>query len=267
MFDITAITATPLYNLHTHTQFCDGHAPMNQFVDAAIELGFTTLGFSPHSPINTESTCNMTTESVAEYLNEIQRLRSLSGPRLRILAGMEIDFTGEQGPADGYFRRLPLDYRIGSIHFIPSLTEPETLVDIDGRFENFEKKMARYFDGDIEWVVRTYFARAVEMLSRGGFDIVGHCDKIALNAGLYRAGIDSEPWFTTLVNDLLDAALDYGYIIEINTKAYERHHRFFPDERYFARLRRQQARLVVNSDAHDPNLLNASRQIALDLLA
>ena len=42
MIDFQKITReTDLYNLHTHTQYCDGHAPMEEFVTEAIAMGFT----------------------------------------------------------------------------------------------------------------------------------------------------------------------------------------------------------------------------------
>ena len=76
MFDTCRITReTDLYNLHTHTQYCDGHAPMEEFVTEAIELGFTHLGFTPHSPVSVESPVNMTREQVQEYFDEMERLR------------------------------------------------------------------------------------------------------------------------------------------------------------------------------------------------
>ena len=52
MIDILKIASTcKLYNFHTHTQFCDGHACMEDFVTAAIATHFSHLGFTPHSPI------------------------------------------------------------------------------------------------------------------------------------------------------------------------------------------------------------------------
>lgn len=51
MIDFKHITReTDLYNFHTHTQFCDGHAPMEEFVVEAITQGFSHLGFSPILP-------------------------------------------------------------------------------------------------------------------------------------------------------------------------------------------------------------------------
>ena len=35
-------------NLHTHTLYCDGKDSVEEMVRAAIDKGFTTLGFSGH---------------------------------------------------------------------------------------------------------------------------------------------------------------------------------------------------------------------------
>ena len=41
MIDILSIVqSTDRYNLHGHTQFCDGHADMEDFVCHAKKLGF-----------------------------------------------------------------------------------------------------------------------------------------------------------------------------------------------------------------------------------
>lgn len=251
------------YNLHGHTQFCDGHADMEQFVRQAVEMRFTHYGFTPHGPTSVESKCNMSREAVPQFLAEVQRLRQIYGSRLCILSGMEIDYIDDFGPSDPYFQSLPLDYRIGSVHFIPSIHGDGEFVDIDGRYARFQEKMGQYFDGDIEWVVRTYFRQMTRMVEQGGFDIVGHFDKIGLNASQYQPGIDTEPWFDALVRDLFEAIMDHHYIIEVNTKAWAEHGRFFPNQRYFAMLRAAHAPVVFNSDAHWPHLIDASRHEAI----
>ena len=269
MFDFQHITQeTDLYNLHTHTQYCDGHAPMEEFVVEAIQLGFTHLGFSPHSPISVESPCNMTREQVQDYFNEIERLRRAYGDRIHLYTSMEIDYVSVgDGPASDYFRHLPLDYRIGSVHFIPAIDNPEVVVDIDGKFPAFKARMGKYFDWDIEYVVKKFFSQMMAMVEVGGFDIVGHMDKIGFNASQYRDGIDEEPWFDKLVIDLFENIMDHGLTIEINTKAWLQHNRFYPNLKYFGMLKRFNAPVVVNSDAHYPTLLNSGRMEALKLLS
>jgi histidinol-phosphatase (PHP family) len=268
MFDTCRITReTDLYNLHTHTQYCDGHAPIEEFVTEAIALGFTHLGFTPHSPISVNSPVNMTRGQVQEYFDEMERLRRAYGDRINLYTSMEIDYVGVgDGPASDYFLQLPLDYRIGSVHFIPALNNPDEMVDIDGKFPGFKERMGKHFDGDIEYVVKTFYSQMMAMVDEGGFEIVGHMDKIGFNASQYRDGIDEEPWYDKLVIDLFENIMDHHLVIEINTKAWLQRNRYYPNLKYFSMLKRFNAPVVVNSDAHYPTLLNSGRLEAIKLL-
>lgn len=268
MIDLKQIIAsTDRYNFHSHTQFCDGRANMEDFVTAAIEMGVEHYGFSPHSPVPIASPCNMAIEQVEMYLDEVARLKCKYRDKISLYASMEIDFLDDWGPAHPFFQNLPLDYRIGAVHFIPSLVNPTEYVDIDGRYENnFKVKMGEHFNDDVEWVVCTYYAQSMKLVEAGGFDIIAHCDKIGHNASCHRPGIDREPWYDQLVKRHVEAIMDHHYIIEINTKAWKQHSRFFPNQRYFDLLKRYNAPIVVNSDAHYPDLINAGRLEALTLL-
>ena len=268
MFDFQKIVQeTDLYNLHTHTQFCDGHAPMEEFVTEAVALGFTHLGFTPQSPISVESPCNMSRESVQLYFDEMNRLRDAYGDRIRLYTAMEVDYVSVgDGPGSDYFRQLPLDYRIGSVHFIPAIDNPSVMVDIDGKFPDFKMRMGKYFAGDIEYVVKKFFSQMMAMVEEGGFEVVGHMDKIGFNASQYRDGIDEEPWYDKLVIDLFENIMDHGLVIEINTKAWLQRNRFYPNLKYFGMLKRFNAPVIVNSDTHYPTLLNSGRMEAIKLL-
>jgi len=261
---MAAIADTQLYTLHSHTQYCDGHAPMREFAQAASKLGFGVYGFTPHSPIPIASPCNMQAADVPAYLAEVHEAQR-EYPSVKFLSGMEIDYLGpEWGPANEYFDSLGLDYTIGSVHFIPS--QEGEYVDIDGRFTSFQEKMAKHFHDDIRYVVETFFTQSQNMLSEGKFDIIGHFDKIKHNAGLYAPGIDDTKWYNTLVNDLIDTILEKNAIIEVNTKAWDQHRQLFPDQKHWRRLIRSGAKIVVNSDAHYPRLINAGRMEAIHAL-
>lgn len=115
------IASTRAYNFHSHTQFCDGRAEMARFVEAAVSSGIKHYGFTPHSPIPFESPCNMDGERVEEYINEFKRLKALHAGEINLYLSMEIDYLGKDwGASHPYFKELPLDYRLSSIHFIPT---------------------------------------------------------------------------------------------------------------------------------------------------
>ncbi len=268
MIDFDKIINTGnLYNFHSHTQFCDGHAPMEDFVKEAIAERFTDYGFSPHSPIPFESPCNMSMAAVDMYINEFYRLKNMYSDKINLYMSMEIDYLGTQwGPANEYFDTLPLDYRIGSVHFIPSFNDSGKYIDIDGRYPAFKQKMELYFNNDIKSVVECFYNETISMIEAGGFDIIGHFDKIGHNAGHFQEGIENEDWYNSLVMRTFEAIMDHHLIIEVNTKAYTEHNRFFPNIRYFEMLKKSRATLLINSDAHYPQLINSGRLEALKLL-
>jgi histidinol-phosphatase (PHP family) len=265
MLDFNALLCNEtLYNFHSHTQFCDGRADMRAFAEAAVAAGFKHYGFSPHSPIPVRSSCNMSRDNVDAYLAEVEYIKA-HYPGTRFYASMEIDYLNDDwGPAIDYFQNMPLDYRIGSVHFIPN--KRGEYVDIDGRYESFAVKMEHDFDNDLRYVVETFYAQSIAMVTAGGFDILGHFDKIGQNANYHCDGVELTPWYEECVQALIAEIEKSGVTIEINTKALAQHKRLFPNERYLAQLLKARVPMVVNSDAHYPNLINAGRPYALSLL-
>lgn len=257
--------STDRYNFHSHTQFCDGRASMEEMAEGALRAGLLHYGFTPHSPIPIESSCNMHPDSVKLFLAEASRLKKIYKGTMEIYTGMEIDYLGDEwGASTDYFLNLPLDYRISSVHFIRN--QVGEYVDVDGRPENFIRKMSEFFDSDIRYVVEQFYSRTIDMIEKGGFDIIGHFDKIGLNASKYKPGIEDEEWYVKLVEKTIDAIAGSGLIAEINTKHYSVHGRMFPDERYIDKLKRAGVPMIVNSDAHYPDLTDASRKEGLALL-
>ena len=253
------------YTLHSHTEFCDGHATMEAFARKAVEEGFTHYGFTPHSPIAITSPCNMLRDNVGRYDTEYRRISDTYGDRVKFYRSMEIDYLGEEwGPSHEYFASLNLDYAIGSVHFIPC--QSGEYIDIDGHFDSFCKKMERYFHDDIRYVVETYYDKSIAMVEAGGFEIIGHLDKIGNNASCYQPGIESEPWYQALLDDLIRRVIDAGLVVEINTKAWHQQNRMFPHTGKWKMLLDAGVKLVVNSDAHVPALINAGRDEAYSML-
>ena len=260
------IASTRQYNFHSHTQFCDGRADMQTMAEAAVACGMRHYGFSPHSPLPIESSCNMSQESVGDFLAEVKRIQSL--PELascRFYAAMEVDYLGEQwGPAIEYFQALPLDYRIGSVHFIPS--QDGEYIDIDGSSERFTQRLKDNFRNDIEYVVHTFYAQTLSMINAGGFDIIGHFDKIAHNASASVKGIVESSFYSECIEPVLDAICSRRLTIEMNTKARTKFGFFFPSPEHLPRLMESGVQILVNSDAHYPDKINSSREEAFSIL-
>lgn len=256
-----------LYNLHSHTQFCDGRDPMDALARAACDCGMTLWGFTPHSPVPSEvsSTCNMSAEAVDHYLAEARRLRSLYAGRMEVLASMEIDYISPRwGPASDYFRSLPLDYRLASVHFLR--TRRGDIIDVDGRPEKFLRNLADRFRGDLRYVVEAYFGAQAEMIDLGGFDMLGHMDKVRLNASFADPHVEERDWYLRALDQVVEMVCERRLCTEINTKHHDLYGVIFPSPSVVARLKDAGVPLVVNSDAHRASLVNASRPLGLALL-
>lgn len=252
------------YLLHSHTQFCDGHASMEEMAAAAAKANIAFYGFSPHSPVPIESPCNMEKEAVEAYLAEADRLHYLYSGKMELLAGMEIDrISDDWGPHIDYFQHLPLDYRIGSVHFVPN--QDGVPIDCDGSAERFLRNLKDGFRNDLRYVVERYFEEVLRMLERGGFDILGHPDKIAANASEACGSIEEEGWYGALMEDVISQASSSGVIMEINTKAYDTKKRFFPAERWWKRIKLSGIPVAFNSDAHYPDKITSGIYTAIEI--
>ncbi len=251
-----------LTNYHSHCDFCDGKAPLEEFVKSAVAAGFTAYGVSSHAPLPFSTRWTMEREQVPEYLEEIGRLKGKYAGQIELYAGMEIDYlNGESNPASDYFRNLPLDYRIGSVHLV--YTPDGEVIDTDTNPENFRQLLHRHFAGDLQRMVGCYFEASMRMLEKGGFDFIGHADKIAYNAEFCRPESMEAGWYKKLRNDLFDLVADKGIIMEINTKAWMKKGCFFPMQAYWPDILERRIPVVVNSDAHLPEAVNAGRPEAL----
>lgn len=259
------ITATRDYNLHAHTQFCDGRDTMADIAGSAHAAGMACLAFTPHSPVPIDSPCNMDKNRVAEYFEESRRLHVIHTPDMEIMTSLEIDFLGHDwGPHIDYFQNLPLDFRLGSVHFVPN--QNGILLDCDGRYERFMRYLKEGYGGDLRYVVEKYFEQVLTMIERGGFDLLGHFDKIAGNAAMADPEIETYGWYESLVEDVISHVEGTDIVVEINTKAYDVKSRFFPSEIWWEKLLDAGIALAVDSDAHYADKVTAGRTEAFSIL-
>lgn len=237
-------------NYHSHCNYCDGKGAIEEFVRAAIDSDFSTYGVSTHSPLPFEAPWVIRLDRVQEYLREIEALKLKYAGKIELLAGMEIDYLdADYNPANDYFQGLALDYRIGSVHFVPSERDGSP-VDVDCGIADFSRSVDYHFAGSLERVVRGYYKAKTAMIETAGFDFVGHADKISMNASVLSSHVAEKQWYKELANNFLELCAARDVRLEINTKAWEIKGLFFPDERHFRRIAELGIAVVVNSDAH-----------------
>ena len=269
-----------LFNLHTHTRFSDGSSEPEAYIEEAVLQGFSTLGFSDHSPVPFENTFAIREEEVLEYgqtIKELQQseivnrkseIRNLKS-EINILLGLEIDYIpGITRSFEEFRKLLSLDYTIGSVHLVRN-SDPLSLWFIDGPdIAIYDKGLQEVFNGDIRKGVTAYYGQIREMVAGHKPDVVGHLDKIKMyNRGRYFS--EDDAWYVRQVDETLDIIEETGCIVEINTRGLykKRSDTLFPGPAILKKLLARNIPVTLSSDAHKPHELSLLFDETKDLLS
>ena len=239
------------FNLHTHSTYSDGKSPMEDTIAEAISQGIHTLGFSDHSSVPFQSRVSIPMEKNEEYVNHLKELKIKYLDKINILSSMEMEFIpGIVVDFQKTKKDYNLDYLIGSVHLVGKT--PDTLWFIDGKStEPYDEGLKKYFDGDIRKGVRAYFDQENEMIETEKFDIIGHFDKVKMNArGRYFH--EDEKWYQDMVFETLDLIKQHDLIVEINTRGLykQRYNGFYPSEWLLPRMKAMNVPVLISSDSH-----------------
>jgi len=226
---------------------------MEQFIKYAIAKGVKRYGFSSHAPIPFDTHWNMRIDDFEDYISEFQRLKLKYDGKIELFLGLEIDYIINCTNAQNeIFQNNNLDYKIGSIHYLDQLNDG-SYCSIDGNFRDFYRGMNELYDGDMRKVTRRYYEISKMMVEAGGFDIVGHLDKITLHGARFADFDISASWYIDLFADYLQLIKQKNLIVEINTKSLIDKGITFPDKQFFPMLKDMQIPITVNSDCHYPS--------------
>jgi histidinol-phosphatase (PHP family) len=239
-------------NYHSHCIFCDGRSSMEDFVKFAIAKGVRKYGFSSHAPLPFLTQWTMLEDDFADYESEFYRLKQKYQNKIQLYLGLEIDYIDNCPSVNNvFFQDKAFDYLISSIHYLDELSENHYWT-IDGDFSEFNKGLNVLYGGDIKLAVKRFYEVSSLMIQKGGFDIVGHFDKIALHAAHYKGFNPTTNWYRNLVGDALQLIKDKGMILEINTKSMNEKGITYPAQQFYPLINELQIPIVVNSDCHYP---------------
>ncbi len=247
-----------LFNLHTHTHFCDGKAKPLAFVKEALKQGFDTLGFSGHAPLPFENKIAIVPEDLPSYIKEIRRLKEYYHDQINIPLALEFDFIpGISTDFQQVSQENKLDYTIGSIHLIGDDTS-EHLWFIDGENpEPYEQGLQTNFHNNIRKAVTAYFNQLNTMIESQAPDIIGHLDKVKMH-NRSRFFKEDEPWFQQHIDETLKLIKEKGSIIEVNTRGLykKRSDSLFPGVSTLKKIKALNIPITISTDAHKPEELS-----------
>lgn len=222
-------------NYHTHTHLC-GHAggSVRDYAAAAADAGLEVLGMSDHftSPAAAYAQYIDFKTLATEYLPEIRAAREEFGDRIKILSAAEIEYF------DGYieyYKRLleNLDYLVmGQHEYI-----------YDGVHYN------SFADGLDDDSVVAYFKSVDRGLKAGFFSVLAHPDLI-----FYRSPKITKK-ITAAFDNTVKTAVGEGVALELNANGIRSHGFRYPTDLFVELCKKHNARVVVSSDCHSPNVL------------
>ena len=234
-------------NVHSHTSFVDGRDTAEEMTQAALALGFHTLGFSEHGHADYDD-CSMAPEQESEYRAEIRRLRAKYAGQIHILLGYEHDWFSPVNVAD-------YDYYIESVHYLPA---DGGYWSVDWTRPKLEAAIARHYGGDPYAMCRDYFRTVCESNEGTGAAILGHIELVMKFNEKRDLFDDADPRYLGPALECAELAARSGRLVEINTGAIARGYRTqpCPGPAMLRRVAECGGRILLTSDCHNRDFLD-----------
>ena len=239
-------------DLHMHTPLCR-HAtgePVD-YARRALELGFSEIGFSDHSPMRQDDfdDWRMRFDQLSEYVEKVRKAQK-DFPQLIIRLALEIDYLPGQEEWIRELARLhPWDYFIGSVHYVS-----------DSWAIDNPHKLSEWKNRDTMEVWSIYFERLTMAAESGLFEIIGHAD-LPKKFG-HRPTGDCTPMFERF----LKAAKAHNCALDVNTAGLRKDCKeIYPSREFLNLAFKRGIPITFGSDAHAPEEVGMNFNEALKL--
>lgn len=233
----------PKANFHTHTTYCDGKETAESMVQAALEKGFSALGFSGHSYTAYDESYCMSREDVQKYIADVYALREKYAGQIEIFCGIEQDF-GSNEPTDVF------DYVIGSVH---AVERDGLYYSVDESPEVFARGVREGFGGDVYAYVKAFYELESQVVGKTNADFIGHFDLVTKFNEENRFFDPEDRRYRDASLSALGTLLETGKPFEINTGAIYRGMRKtpYPSVSLLKEIYRCKGEILLSSDSHD----------------
>lgn len=254
----------PWTNYHSHTHYCDGANPPEDYIKSAIKNKLYAYGYSAHAPVNFDTDWCVADEKFAEYMSVVKLIKDKYAQQIQTYIGLEIDYIPDiSGRNKHVIANSPLDYFIGSIHFTDRFSDG-THWNIDHNKEIFHKGIEDIFNGDFRKAATRFFELSVQMIDEEKPDIIGHLDKIKMFNTNNCYFNETDSWYKELVFMLLKRLKNSNTIAEINTRGYYKYGQpdLYPSQWIIEKMVEMDIPMMLNSDSHAPNEVTSGFEYA-----
>ena len=223
-------------NYHTHTFRC-GHASGTDrdYVENAVRAGFSTLGFSDHSPMvyktDHVSRVRMKLSQTQDYTDSLMQLKAEYRDRIDVQIGLEAEFFPDSFREYlAFIADYPIRYLILGQHFLWR--------EEDGIFA--------FRPTEDEQLLTQYCKNILAGLDTGVFSYVAHPDLMNF--------VGSDRAYARVMRPFVRELKNYGVPLEINRLGLidERH---YPRRIFWEMAAEEGLKAVIGVDAHEPAAL------------
>ena len=256
-------------NHHAHTHFSDGVGEPKEYVEAALEQGVSSYGFSDHAPIPLNDMGSMRLADLSTYVATIEDLRTAYADRITLYRSLEVDYIpGVMNVDSPHILEAGLDYTVGAVHYVDYLEDGYPW-SFQRPNPTFERGINTIFGGSVRKMVERYYALLREMVTQHPPDIVAHLDRIKRRNSNGRYWDEHADWHVAAVEETLEAIAGAGCIMEVNTRGIYLNETpdTYPSSWIVARAHARSIPLQVNSDAHQPRHITGGFAAAYGSLA
>ncbi|MDX1909741.1 MAG: histidinol-phosphatase [Bacteroidia bacterium] len=241
-------------NYHSHTYYCDGKGSPEQYLAAAAAKGFLAWGVSSHGPADIGKSWTMRPDRFEAYIHELQVVRQRLRSAMEVYIGLELDYIPGVAGRSAAFRAAGVEYIVGSVH-VAGQMQNGAWWEIDGGHYQFLRGIVELFGGSAEAAVTHYYRTVRDMMRDDRPEIVGHLDKIKIQAEDGKLFSEDAPWYRQAVMETLEEIRGHKAIIEVNTRGMLK--KITPDPYpspwILKEMHHMGIPVTLSSDAHHPD--------------
>jgi histidinol-phosphatase (PHP family) len=236
-----------MVDYHMHTTFSDGKDSYLSYLEVARKKDLAEIGFTDHITLAPVDWCVKEIDFPVMREN-LKNLCNNFSEDVQVRFGLEMDyFPDKEEEIRQIISYFPVDYVIGSVHFIEGW--------------NFDSDTSLYGKWPNNELYKKYFDLVQQAAKSGLFDVIGHFDLIK------KLQCWPETDQTSLFEETLKILKEANVVMELNTSGIDRPcGEFFPGREILSLACKLGVLVTLGSDAHQPSQVARHFDLAVSIL-
>ncbi|HRW63653.1 MAG TPA: histidinol-phosphatase HisJ family protein [Bacteroidales bacterium] len=220
-----------MIDYHTHSLYSDGKNTYKELLDTAYKKNLSEIGFSDHLCLHYPDWA-VKESQLLKLSDDIISLKNNSSSPVKVKFGFEVDYIdGKEDEIRKMLEKFPLDYAIGSVHYINNW--------------NFDTIVDDYHSIDIDKFYNDYFLLIQKAAKSKLFDIIGHADLAKKFAFYPSFNLDA------IYEETAKVFAESNAVVELNTSGKDKPCKeFYPSVDFLKQCFNHGVPVTLGSDSH-----------------